>query len=752
MRRYRFGRLAGLVAGGYVAAVVVLGVIATAGGDSGVLVWTAALRWVRGPVTLQWWEALYLIFLGGVHGWMLWQILRGRVSGERSRNEGAVRRLRLALYLNAASSLVFRVVPSPWWVDLLDGIAWLALVLLFPRVLIRASRALRVTALVVGAFIGVRAIGGTVADAFDLRLAEGILSFGLLGGLPWILWMVLILVAQANDGRWGRTTVWVGAASVTLPHLLVPMLGNPFMYLADGGNGFGLISGLYSTAGLLGPVWQARSAHDLASPPARAVLEKGGPVRAPSRWWPLAVVAVALPAVPAVVNLARGVPRWIGPRGVIASYFETNAGFYGPSVLWTAFDVLIGVGGLAALVLVAVVRRTRRLVRATVSALFLAAVVGVVSRFTPSRPAEDSAESWSIHPDAQPDFLRLFTWDGATFSGISPLWYSIAFVAAALLLMFLYGGSPADRSPFKIVVTAVASVAALCFVPAADQAPGQITTERECQRSRDGRGLSGERSFVCAVRESTVLKVAKNAPDPFVVAYGHRLCGIYTRNDPQELAQVRRTDGVEVRSLTYSLAGICPSAAAVVKAEGEREDREMREWEATQQRICDESPRHRPLTKPVAAIVQPEPVWTDYGNLEAFDPEITEDPYEATATHEDELVRVAPGHLAVTVHSDVPLCVTTETYTRRPPVETKGWHQVVEVGYDSLNGEIELADPMGGDPLPNLAVRGKGHYRIRVHYAWLTFEGQKYAGQRLLIMSYPGQGDDAVVHRERVKP
>ncbi|WP_431897535.1 hypothetical protein [Nonomuraea sp. bgisy101] len=752
MRRYRFGWFAGLVAGGYVAMVVVFGVIAMVGGDSEVLLRTAALRGTREPVALPWWEALPLIFLGGVQGWMLWQVLRGRVSGERPRNEGAVR-WRLSLYLNVVSSLVFRVMPSPWWVDLLDGIAWLALVLLFPRVLIRAPRTLRVTALVVGAFIGVRAIGAIGADAFDLRLVEGILSFGLLGGLPWILWMVLILVAQAKDGRWGRTTVWVGAASVALPHLLVPMLGNPFMYLVDDRNGFGLISGLYSTASLLGLVWQARSAHDLASPPARAVPGKGGPVRAPFRWWPLAVVTVALPAVPAVVNLARGVPRWIGPRGVIASYFETDAGFYGPPVLWTAFDVLIGVGGLAVLVLVAVMRRTRRLLRATVSVLLLIAAVGVVSRFTTSRAAEDGAESWSIHPDAQPDFLSVSTWEsGAIFDGISPLWYSGAFVAAALLLMFLYSGSPKDRSRFQIVVTAVASVAALCFVPAADQAPGQITTERECQRSRGSRGLTGERSFVCAVRESTVPKFAKDTPDPFVVAYGHRMCGIYTRNDPQELAQVRRTEGVEVRSLTYPLAGICPSAAAIVKAEGEREDREMREWEAMQQRICDESPRHRPLTKPVSVVVQPEPVWTDYGNLEAFEPEITEDPYEAAPTHEDELVRVAPGHLAVTVHSDVPLCVTTETYNRRPPVEAKGWHHVVEVGYNSVSGEIEMADPMGGDPLPNLAVRGKGHYRIRVHYAWLTFEGEKYAGQRLLIMAYPGQGDDVVVHRERVKP
>lgn len=730
MRRYRFGWFAGLIAGGYTAAVLVLGVIAMAGGDGGALMGTAALRLTKRPVTLQWWEALQLIFVGGVHSWMLWQVLRGRVSGERPENERAVRWLRLVLYANAAAHLIMWLLRTPWWVDLLDGILWLSLALLFPRVLNRAPRALRVSTLVMGVCIGVAAIGETVADELDLHLAEQILSSALLGGLPWIVWMVLILTAQAKDGRWGRTTVWVGAASLVLPYLLLPLLGDPVLMYFNGRDSFGLFPGFSFTASLLGPVWQIRSAHELGGPPLRAVPEGVRPIRAPLRWWPLAVVAVALPAVPAVVNLSQGAPRWIGSRGVIASYFDT----FGSSALWTAADVLPGVGGLSVLVLVAVVRRTRRLVGATVSVLFLAAAIGVVSRFTPSQPPMDH----SIY-GSQPDFLSV------SAPGISPLWFSGAFALAALLLMLVYGGAPARRSRFQVVVTATAAIAALCFVPAADEAAGYVTTQEECQRSR-------EQSFVCAVRGSTALKFGKDVPDRYLLAYGHRMCGVYTRNDPQELARVHRTYGVEVRTLTYPLAGICPSAAATAKADAEQEDREMQEWEEKWQRVCDEAPRHRPLTKLVSAVVQPEPVWTDYGNLEAFDPETTEDPYEVAPTHDDELVRVGPGHLAVTVHSDSPLCVTTETYTRRPPVETKGWHHVVEVGFNSLTGEIELADPMGGDPLPNLAVRGKGHYRIRVHYSWLTSDGDKYAGQRLLIMAYPGKGDNVLVHRERVKP
>ncbi|MFF0866842.1 hypothetical protein ACFYUV_34135 [Nonomuraea sp. NPDC003560] len=65
--------------------------------------------------------------------------------------------------------------------------------------------------------------------------------------------------------------------------------------------------------------------------------------------------------------------------------------------------------------------------------------------------------------------------------------------------------------------------------------------------------------------------------------------------------------------------------------------------------------------------------------------------------------------------------------------ETKGWDKVVEVGYYSPGGQIVLNDSLSGTELPNLALDGrKGHYRIRVHYAW-----------------FPCKGDREIVHRNR---
>ncbi|MFF3444137.1 hypothetical protein [Streptosporangium sp. NPDC002721] len=267
--------------------------------------------------------------------------------------------------------------------------------------------------------------------------------------------------------------------------------------------------------------------------------------------------------------------------------------------------------------------------------------------------------------------------------------------------------------------------------------------------------MTGERAFVCAVRTSGVLPSARSTPDLALVEYGRRLCGVYTRNDPEEIARIRET-GVDVRILNAALAGICPRAAAAVKVASDAEERETLEWEVEERRKCVEAPRRRPLIRAKSVSRHEAPLWTEHGVLEAY--EGTEDAGDPSMdglldlAQKNGLVAALPGHLVIRIHPDAASCVTTETYTRRPPVETRGWHHVVEVGYHSPGGEIRLRDPMDRSDLPDLAVRGRGDYRIRVHHARLPWKGDKYAGQRLLIMVYPGRGDDVVVHRARTRP
>ncbi|NUT40990.1 MAG: hypothetical protein HOV86_13470 [Thermoactinospora sp.] len=139
--------------------------------------------------------------------------------------------------------------------------------------------------------------------------------------------------------------------------------------------------------------------------------------------------------------------------------------------------------------------------------------------------------------------------------------------------------------------------------------------------------------------------------------------------------------------------------------------------------------------------------------MQTFEPTDDDaDPFEdgvLERAQDDGLVAALPGHLMVLTHSDFALCVTLETYTRRPPVETKGWDHVAEVGYESPTGEIVLSDDLSGAEFPDLSLDGRaGHYRVRVHYDWFAWKGPHGNGQRLLIIAYPGKGDKPITYRK----
>ncbi|GGL42117.1 hypothetical protein [Planomonospora parontospora] len=817
-RRYRFGWPAALLAGGYTAAVVVAGAAAAAGDDG--FLWRLLVPsggWTGSE--MAGWSVLPLVLAGAVQGWALWQILRGPAAGDRVRRAGAVRLLRWTFYADAALYLlVYRFLgfEAPWWVDLSWSLVQLAFVLLFHRVTAGSPGVLRFAVLALGSLTAAASLGAQACEALGLSAAGGVFTSVLLDGMPWTLWTVLVLVSQRRDGRWSRTTVRIGAADLAMTFLVLPLAAGAERSLrgfSSGDLGFMVSAALTLVSHVLTPVWLARSAHDLAGPPVRAVravrgeeiapgAETGsetravssgdggrgtgaGPrrerpveVRAPLGRWPLAAAAVVLPALPVLAGLARGVPFWLGPEGPVSGFLGSPA-LHPLSLLWFYADLLVGAGGLAFLALVAVVRRTRRLMRTAAGVLLLAAVIGAVTVFVPPAGPEATGSGVLVisnvsfgsgGPEAYPDWVfapGAQQWDRGAFLGISPLWHSAACTVSALILLLRYGRGPARRSPYRTAAVCAVTVAALCLLPAADLARGPFTTEGDCGRLQptDGYGwraeappLSDELTFVCAVRAAgETLPSWQDLSDPELLAYGRRLCGVYTRNDPGEIARVRAVNGVDVREFTYVIDEVCPAADAVVRAERAEEEREMREWEAEQQRMCDEAPRHRPLIRPASATVVGKPVRTDYGVLEAYEETSDGDPSGdglLDRAQENGLVAGLPGHLMVRIHSDAPTCLTLETYPRRPPVETRGWQHVVEVGYRSPGGMIELGDPMSGPEYPNLALRGRaGDYRIRVHYAWLPWKGEEHAGpQRLLIMAYPGRGDGVVVHRRRTGP
>ncbi|MBB5082008.1 hypothetical protein [Nonomuraea endophytica] len=762
MRRYRFGMIAALLALGFLALVVVLCAFTLA--DPGnVLLWKVVTRDTFTDELFEsgipWGLTLALGLIGVLQAWALWQVLRGRARGELTARGRKVGLLRLALYLSVGISLVdIASVPlivtwEVYWVwyasAIVSGLLQLAVTWLFFLVLRdTASLGLRLFSLVTGVIVGVLGIGQSIAQALFLEYVTQFLNLGGMSGYLWPAWAVSILIAQGRDPRWSAATVRVGVVAQVVS-VLQPAGSVSFGYFGYEIPFIMVIYSLLSAVGVLGLVWEARTAHELAGPLPRG--PSPAPERSAARLWPLAVVAIVLPLVPAAVNLAQGRYHWIGPRGAIEQFIRQDSGH---AVTWLGLDVFVGVGGPALLILFAVLRRTRRAVQVTSVLLAAAAAVGLVSALTSMTPASEEFryEGTQIYPEGM-----FAPGPGKEiFFGISPLFYSAALLCSALILRSLYPLAPAPRARRHVLLAGLAAVVALGFVPAADQARGPVTTAEECNPYPGGRilpegpELTRDQRIVCSLRQGSLIKFGPAASDAGVLTYARRLCDIYTRNDPQEVARLKAVDGLQRDHLAYPLAEICPSAKVVVKAAAAEQDREFQEWEAAAQRMCDATPRHRPLIKPAHATRVKEPQMTDYGVVETYEPTgDDQDPADLLDEAQDDgLVASLPGSLMVLTDPDFDICVTVETYTRRPPVETKGWDHVAEVGYESPTGDIVLRDDLSGTEFPDLSLNGRaGHYRIRVHYDWFKAKDDQ-EGQRLLIIAYPGKEKKPITYRK----
>ncbi|AQZ60836.1 unnamed protein product [[Actinomadura] parvosata subsp. kistnae] len=749
MRRHRFGTIATFAVVLYVIAVLATAVATLVTGRLDAVWWAVLREPPLDGLTVTWWVLPLLLPVVAVQGWAYWQILRGPVRGDAPPRDRRVTLLRWTLYLSVAwSFLPYSLVPWTWWQSALSTSLQFVTVVLYFLVL-RCPLWLRLAVLAGGSLCGLAAVADALA--YELGFSSWLTSVMGWSLLAWVAWMLPILLAQARDPRFSRATVWLGALSVATTLLHPSMIATS--WAAAEVPVEELVWALLRGVSVFGAVWQARAAHDLASPiPATPPR----PARLPARPWPPAALAVVLPLLPAAANLARGMPFWHGPRGVIELFLREDAGGYA-ALAWLALDLLIGVGAPALLVLAAVVRRTRRLILGTALSLIGAAAVGVIGVLTTTR------DGWGFPGDELPLYPDgLFVRDGEIVltGGVSPLWFAAAFVACALVLLLGYAPAPARRPRHHVLATVTATAVVLAFLPAADHAPGPVTAAADCEPRTNRETyayeepkLTPEQRFVCDLRRHSTFRNAATTPDQVLLAHGRRLCGVYTRNDAQELARMKAREGLTREALTYPLAAICPSAAAVVKEEADAQEREFQEWEADARRMCAATPRHRPLIKPVKATRVEEPQGTDYGVMEAYgEPETDYDPASMELlerAQEDGLVAARPGHLMVLSHSDFDVCVTVETYDRRPPVETKGWDHVVEVGYRDAGDSIVLADAMGGDGLPDLALKGyRGPYRIRVHYAWFPWKGERQGGQRLLVMAFPGKGGKAVTYRK----
>ncbi|WP_405142833.1 hypothetical protein OG589_36100 [Sphaerisporangium sp. NBC_01403] len=325
------------------------------------------------------------------------------------------------------------------------------------------------------------------------------------------------------------------------------------------------------------------------------------------------------------------------------------------------------------------------------------------------------------------------------------------------LLVLLAARSPrrvfVRRGPLSRTTVAVLTVMATFLLAAESAPPGRVSGEYEldCAGFGNGtaRGLSkAEKNFLCTVRGHSFYDEGgvagwTDVPDREVLAQGRHLCGLAVQHGGDVNARAVRE--APQASLTGALASLCPEVAQAQKVEAQRMEDEETAYVAKKEKSCAAHPRHRPKIRPVRQ--RRATMWTEFRSINGW-----EEGYEGTVPDMvKDLVGSERGALTIWAADEIGhACVTVESYTRRPPMEIRGWEEVVEVGYDSPSGSLSLVDG-SGDRLPGLTSAGPGSYRVRVH-----LRGRERVTQylhapdgtvQLLIMVFPGKSNKPVVYK-----
>ena len=309
------------------------------------------------------------------------------------------------------------------------------------------------------------------------------------------------------------------------------------------------------------------------------------------------------------------------------------------------------------------------------------------------------------------------------------------------------------RGPVVRITAAVLAVTAVVLLPAESASPGKVSTEREldCAGFGDGtvKGLSEtDKRFLCAVRGYDLpydsgVEGWDEVSDQEVLAQGRHLCALAPRHGGDTGA--RAVQEAPQASLAGALAGLCPAVTRAQQAEEDRRQAEEDAYIAQQERACAAHPRHRPKIGPVRQ--RRATLWTEFWTIDGWEEGYEGDPPDLV----EDLVGSGRGTLAIWAADEVGYaCVTAEAYTRRPPLETRGWEEVVEVGYESPSGALELVDG-DGTSVKGLTTRGPGSYRVRVHLRGRELVTQVIdapdGAVELLVQVFPVKAKKPVVYK-----
>ncbi|MEV4162034.1 hypothetical protein [Nonomuraea dietziae] len=320
-------------------------------------------------------------------------------------------------------------------------------------------------------------------------------------------------------------------------------------------------------------------------------------------------------------------------------------------------------------------------------------------------------------------------------------------------------GRPADLPPARrrVIRVAVAAVAVLPITALIhpEQTPRLTYTgwSMDCYdrpRFGDLKPAEHDAAFLCRAR-STAGGVPPMFPDSLsdqaILAYGRALCRTKDRDEQEAIltraGSARPAGGASPWDLIY----VCPEIVGATHPELLRSTTETEA--AYTAYIAEKNAKCRdpwPGTKAVAQATARYFLFVDgdHGYL-------VQDPGDEAADHAAEqamdrvyddsaLIGVAGSAVLIGHVEDVSdLCLTVKAFRTAPPQRTAGWDQVNEVPIVSRSGRLAVPE-MGeggevgaGAPMPNLAIAGKGRYRLRV-YVRVDDAGQEHH----LVVVFPG--------------
>ncbi len=320
-------------------------------------------------------------------------------------------------------------------------------------------------------------------------------------------------------------------------------------------------------------------------------------------------------------------------------------------------------------------------------------------------------------------------------------------------------GRPADLPPARrrAIRVAVAAVAVLPIIASIrpEQTPHLTYTgwSTDCyDRPSFGDLKPAERdaAFLCRAR-STEGGVPPMFPDSLsdqeILGYGRALCRTKDRDEQEAVltraGSARPAWGANPWDLVY----VCPEIVGATSPELLRSTTETEAantaYTAEKNAKCrDPWPRTKGVVQATAnyfLFVDGDPGYLVYDPGDEAPDEAAEQAMDKV--YDDSSLIGAAGSAVLIGHlGDVAdLCLTVKALRTPPPQRTAGWDQVSEVPIVSRSGKLtvpEMGDGGGvgaGAPMPNLAIAGKGSYRLRAYVRIDDAEEEQH-----LVVVFPG--------------